>query len=64
MIMRTWFLTLSLLAFGCGATNRNAGPNYSTTPCAENCGNDPQCQASCTPVRNPNVPLSYPSQGK
>jgi hypothetical protein len=45
--------------------NRGAGPNYSTTPCADNCGNDAQCQASCTNVRNPNLPpMIYPSPGK
>jgi hypothetical protein len=37
------------------------GPNYSTSgSCAENCGNDAQCQASCTDTRNPNLPLPYP----
>jgi hypothetical protein len=56
-----FLLLLALLAFAaaCGfANNRgyNAGPNYSSTPCADNCGNDAQCQASCTNMRNPNIP--------
>lgn len=26
------------------------GPGNSTVPCAENCGNDPSCNAKCAPV--------------
>jgi hypothetical protein len=28
------------------------GPNYTTVPCAENCGSDPHCLSSCTPAGN------------
>jgi hypothetical protein len=54
-----FLLLLPLLAFagGCSAAaNRSVGPNYSSTPCVDNCGNDAQCQASCTNMRNPNIP--------
>lgn len=30
----------------------SAGPHYSTVPCADNCGRDTACQASCTPASN------------
>jgi hypothetical protein len=57
----TLLAALVALATGCGAykgPDPTAGPNYSTTgSCAENCGNDAQCQASCTDTRNPNIPM-------
>jgi hypothetical protein len=61
--LRPALLALSLLAACSGnPTPRPTGPNYSSSPCVDNCGNDPTCQASCRDVGNqpvppPNVPL-------
>jgi hypothetical protein len=49
-----WSLGLA----ACGA-DRSAGPNYSTTPCSQNCGNDTQCQARCIDVSDPNGPPPF-----
>jgi hypothetical protein len=52
---------LAALVAGCAGykgPDPTVGPNYSTnSSCAENCGNDTQCQATCTETRNPNIPL-------
>jgi hypothetical protein len=45
-------VALGVWLTACGA-NRGAGPNYSTTPCVDNCGNDTQCQARCTDIGGP-----------
>ncbi|HEX4447072.1 MAG TPA: hypothetical protein VH044_10060 [Polyangiaceae bacterium] len=46
------------LGTGCAVnkTSMTAGPNYSTTPCADNCGTDAMCQAQCTPVTGSTLP--------
>jgi hypothetical protein len=45
-------------SLGCGA-NQSQGPNYSRVPCADNCGSDPQCQASCTEIGPAHSPQPY-----
>ncbi len=47
-----WWIGLA----GCGANHDAMGPNYSTTSCSQNCGNDTQCQAHCTDISEPNGP--------
>ena len=63
---RVGLALLLVLAAACGVNNQGLGPNYSTTPCADNCGNDTQCQAKCTDVSDPNrpPPLTGGSRGK
>jgi hypothetical protein len=48
-------LVLGLVAACGGETRGGAGPSYSTTPCADNCGNDVQCMTNCQNV-GPNAP--------
>jgi len=50
--------TLAWLDAGCAVNKAtmSAGPNYSTTPCADNCGADATCQAQCTPVTGSTLP--------
>lgn len=64
MSFRASLILVALRAGACSASNNrgyNAGPNYSSTPCADNCGTDAQCQATCTNTRNPNLPAPiYP----
>jgi hypothetical protein len=56
-IVTITLILLALVASGCGgASNPAAGPNYSTTSCADNCGNDAQCMSSCQEVGGPNSP--------
>ena len=59
MKRKTLFLAAVAIA-GCAGkvkpANTSGGPNYSQTPCAENCGNDATCQSSCTGVSNSNMP--------
>jgi hypothetical protein len=50
------FPVLALLAMSACGANPGTGPNYSTTPCSDNCGNDVQCQTYCTNTGNPNSP--------
>jgi hypothetical protein len=41
---------------GCASQKTSAiapGPNYSATPCSDNCGNDATCNAGCTPLATP-----------
>ncbi len=44
----------------CGSSHKTSaippGPNYSSTPCADNCGADPSCNAGCTPLATPGTP--------
>ena len=59
--MKALLLVVAMLVAGCAASHKPKGslppgPNYSTTPCAENCGTDATCNASCTPVGSPGQP--------
>ncbi|MBK6693744.1 MAG: hypothetical protein IPG50_16270 [Myxococcales bacterium] len=38
------------LAAACAGKDPGGGPNYSTLPCAETCGQDRACMNRCTPV--------------
>jgi hypothetical protein len=42
-------LVLIALVIGCDKPPPR-GPGNSTVPCAENCGNDPNCNKNCAPV--------------
>jgi hypothetical protein len=53
-------LAFSILIFcGCASSQKSGaippGPNYSATPCSDNCGTDPTCNASCTPLATSGV---------
>ena len=48
-------LALLVAVSACGSKSQvgvSSGNSYSTTPCADNCGQDAQCQANCTNVNN------------
>jgi hypothetical protein len=55
-----WPACLLVILAGCSSLtnpNRQGATTYTTVPCADNCGNDPQCLNHCQPVsRNPNDP--------
>jgi hypothetical protein len=59
-------LTLAAVLLACGPstpgpTNPSGkGPNYSTVPCADNCGGDVQCMNHCQPDRFGPVQPSVP----
>lgn len=60
------FVTIAIVATAGGCTVKNArtsSPNYSTTPCAENCGTDPTCNSTCTPTSNTNPPVGNMGTG-
>lgn len=53
---RALVVAVALGLVACSSSRKSSGPprqpSYSTVPCAEQCGNDPNCNASCTPVTN------------
>jgi hypothetical protein len=58
MMKRVLLLGLFFIA-GCASQKTSAippGPNYSSTPCSDNCGTDPGCNAGCTPLATPGTP--------
>jgi hypothetical protein len=49
--------------YGCGANpgipqQYGPSPNYSSTPCFDNCGGDANCQAYCTNRAGANPPFA------
>ena len=48
------FVLLALAALGGCSANKAymLGPNYSSTPCVDNCGTDTTCQARCTDLNH------------
>jgi hypothetical protein len=63
MVMGRWIVARWLVALApcacilaCSGNRSGAGPNYSTTPCVDNCGNDVQCQTRCTDVGPNSMP--------
>jgi len=65
--MKSVMLIGLLFVFGCGSSSKKSsavspGPNYSSTPCSDNCGADATCNSSCTPLATPGTmqPLSIP----
>jgi len=60
-IMKMLLLSVTLvISGGCASSQKSTAlpqnPNYSATPCAENCGTDPTCNASCMPLSSPGQP--------
>ncbi|MEO7110133.1 MAG: hypothetical protein ABI183_06820 [Polyangiaceae bacterium] len=66
-MMKNVLLIGLLLIVGCGSSSKKSGaippgPNYSATPCADNCGADATCNAGCTPLGAPGTqqPINMP----
>jgi hypothetical protein len=67
MRARAWVALFVVAVASVAACTKNSsvsagsGTNYSTSgSCADNCGNDPKCQASCQDVSNQNPPVGVP----
>jgi hypothetical protein len=64
--MRLCLPLLLLASLACGAPNRTAGPsgtagpNYSMSPCVDNCGGDSTCVSHCTDLTGPTGPATPP----
>lgn len=57
-MMKTVMLIGLSLVVGCGSSSKKSsaispGPNYSATPCSDNCGADVTCNSSCTSLGSP-----------
>ncbi len=52
--MKAVLAVLTIFFCGCGASQKSnaidPGPNYSNTPCADNCGTDTACNAECKDI--------------